>query len=357
YDHKPSLANQAVPNLGALPLPQTTAQLHNFAGEVCGGQLLHLFTVSCDTGFGKLGLELGANNLYDEARSFGFDAVPPIDLPDPAVSNFPPPATFRQNLPTLAYSAIGQEDVATSPLEMAMVAGAIADRGTMMVPHVLQYVTNSQGTIVSRYADHVWKQATSPATAKKVTVLMESVVNSPGGTAPTAAIPGVEVAGKTGTAQTGTVPQRTDDWFVAFAPAAHPTIAVAVVLPDQPAGNEFQGGTLAAPIARAIIQSWLSAHPVKDAGAVVKADTGSAAGSSSSSTTSSSTTSSSTTPATTAPASTATTPPRSTEPSTTTATTAPPPTTPPPTTPATTGPPATTTVPSGGGTSNTGKKQ
>jgi peptidoglycan glycosyltransferase len=259
YDHDPALATKNYPVATTINLPDTTAVFHNFAGESCGGQLLALLTVSCDTGFAQVGLDLGAKNLYDEATSFGFDATPPLDLPDPAQSYFPPASSFAQNLPTLAYSAIGQEDVQATPLEMAMVVGAIADHGTMMTPHILSKVTNAQDTVVSTYNDKVWKQATTAATASSVTKLMEAVVNSPDGTGTAAAIPGVEVAGKTGTAQTGT--HQTDDWFVAFAPAAHPTIAVAVVLPDQGFANEYQGGTLAAPIAKAVIEAWLSTHP------------------------------------------------------------------------------------------------
>lgn len=259
YDHKPSLATHTFPHLAALTLPQSTLQLHNFAGEVCGGQMLELFTVSCDTGFGKIGLDLGASNLYTEAHAFGFDQVPPIDLPFPAKSVFPPASSFAQNLPTLAYSAIGQEDVSASPLQMALAGAAIADHGTIMAPHILQHVTNSQGQIVSTYTPHKWLQATSPATASQVTKLMESVVSSPNGTGGAAAIPGVQVAGKTGTAQTGT--GKIDAWFVAFAPASDPQIAVAVVLPDQQAGVQYQGGTLAAPIAKALISTYLSSHP------------------------------------------------------------------------------------------------
>jgi peptidoglycan glycosyltransferase len=256
YDHQPSLASQSLPNLSALPLPDTVNELHNFAGEVCGGDLVEIFTVSCDTAFGKLGLELGASSLSAEAQAFGFNQAPPVDLPFPATSTFPPVSSFAQDLPGLAYSALGQQDVQATPLEMAMVAGAIADGGTIMTPHLLDYVSNSQNQVISRYKPKPWLQATSPSTAAELTALMLSVVNSPNGTGVAAQIPGVEVAGKTGTAQTGT--GRTDDWFVAFAPAQDPTIAVAVVLPDQPAANEYQGGTLAAPIARAVIQAYLS---------------------------------------------------------------------------------------------------
>lgn len=257
YDHDPALVTKTLPRLSALPLPETTTQLHNFGGEVCGGALLELFTVSCDTGFGQLGLDLGPQNLYDEATSFGFDATPPIDLPYAAKSYFPPVSSFDHNLPTLAYSAIGQEDDQATPLEMAMVAAGIANKGVIMTPHVLGHVTNSQGQTVETYSASPWKTATSPATAASVTTLMEAVVNSPDGTGVAAAIPGITVAGKTGTAQTGT--GLTDDWFIAFAPAQNPQIAVAAVLPNEGGANEYQGGTIAAPVVKAVISAYLSA--------------------------------------------------------------------------------------------------
>ena len=256
YDHAPPLATKVYPTLAALPLPQTTNLLHNFGGETCGGQMLELFTVSCNTGFGQIGLDLGANALYSQAVSYGFNQVTPIDLPFPAVSTFPPPSAFTQDLPGLAFSAIGQQNVESTPLEMAMVAGAIANRGTIMTPHILGHVTSSQNQVVSTYQPKPWLQATSPATAAQVTKLMLSVVDDPGGTGTAARIPGVEVAAKTGTAQTGT--GKINAWFVAFAPAANPTIAVAVLLPNQPAADEYQGGTLAAPIAKAMIEAYLA---------------------------------------------------------------------------------------------------
>ena len=256
YDHKPALASKTMPTLTNLSLPDTTTKLHNFAGESCGGQILALFTVSCDTGFAQIGLDLGATNLSAEARSFGFDQVPPIDLPFPAKSNFPAASSFAANLPTLAYSAIGQENVEASPLEMALVGSAIADGGQIMKPHILQSVTNSQNQVVATYKPAKWLQATSSATAAQVTKLMISVVSSANGTGGVARIPGIQVAAKTGTAQTGT--HHTDDWFVAFAPANDPRIVVSVVLPNQGNLVSDQGGTLAAPIAKSIIESYLS---------------------------------------------------------------------------------------------------
>ena len=256
YDHNPSLADQVQPTKAALTLPLSNQQLHNFGGEVCGGNLLELFTVSCDTGFGQLGLDLGAQNLYDEATSFGFNHTPPLDLPFAAQASFPPVSAFARATPFLAYSAIGQEDVSATPLEMALVAAGIANGGVIMTPHILDHITNSQNQTVETYSPSSWLTATSAGTASSVTTLMEAVVNSPRGTGTAAAIPGITVAGKTGTAQTGT--GRTDDWFVAFAPAQNPEIAVSVVLPDQPGEGPYQGGTIAAPVARAVIEAYLT---------------------------------------------------------------------------------------------------
>lgn len=256
YDHKPALAKKSFPVLHALKLPQTTHLLHNYAGSSCGGKILQLFTVSCDSGFGAIGLGLGATNLYDEARAFGFDRTPPLDLPSPAQSTFPTPTSLAHDLPGVAFSAIGQLSVQATPLEMAMVAGAIANKGNIMVPHILEKVTNAQGQVVQTYKPKVWLHATTAATAAKVTKLMVSVVSSPNGTGVAARIPGVSVAAKTGTAQTGT--SKIDTWFTAFAPANNPTIAVAAVVPNQPFGVKFQGGTIAAPIVKAMIAAYLS---------------------------------------------------------------------------------------------------
>jgi peptidoglycan glycosyltransferase len=258
YDHQPALASKTYPTLSALPLPQTTNQLHNFAGETCGGQLPQLFTVSCDTGFGQVGLDLGGQSLNSEAQSFGFNQTPPLDLPFGVRSVFPAASTFALDQPGLAYSAIGQQDVQATPLEMALVAAGIANGGTIMTPHVLDKVTNSQNQVVSTYQPKAWLQATSASTASQVTQLMLTVVNAPNGTGAAARIPGVQVAAKTGTAQTGT--NQIDAWFAAFAPAQDPQIAVAVLLPNQPSGNEYQGGTLAAPVAKAMIQAYLQSN-------------------------------------------------------------------------------------------------
>lgn len=256
YDHDPSLATHDYPVASQISLPGTTTPLHNYAYEACGGTLPSLFKVSCDTGFAQLGLALGAQNLFTEASSFGFNQTPPLDLPAPAQAYFPPVKSFAQDLPALAGSAIGQESVSATPLEMAMVGGAIADGGTIMTPHVMSKVLDSQGSVVTRYSPHPWLQATSSATASAVRQLMVGVVQ--GGTASNIALPGVTVAAKTGTSQIGLGNGRTDDWMVALGPAGPgqtPTIAVAAVVPNQAPGAT--GSSVAGPIIKAVLASAL----------------------------------------------------------------------------------------------------
>jgi penicillin-binding protein A len=255
YDHQPDLATKPYPVLSALPLPNTNGlSLANFGGERCGGTLPELLRVSCNTGVAQVGLDLGAANLSAEATAFGFDQRPPLDLPGTAISNFPPASAFARDLPGLAKSAIGQQDVAASPLEMALIAAGLANGGVIMRPHVLQDVRDIEGKVVQTYQPQPWLTATSPATANQVKALMIQVVQAGTGTA--AQINGVQVAGKTGTAQTGNNTVHT--WFVAFAPADAPKVAVAVLVEDQPASNDFTGGQVAAPIAKQVLQAALA---------------------------------------------------------------------------------------------------
>ena len=140
----PDLTTKTYPTLTALDLPNTNHQkLANFAHESCGGQLPQLLKVSCNTGFAQMGLDLGAVALSAQAREYGFGARPPIDLPGAATSVFPDAAAFARDLPGLAKSAIGQQDVAATPLQMALVAAAVANQGVIMKPHVLAAVRDS----------------------------------------------------------------------------------------------------------------------------------------------------------------------------------------------------------------------
>jgi penicillin-binding protein A len=253
-DRAPELATKNYPVQSSIPLPNTKGQtLSNFGRERCGGTLPDLLRVSCNTGFAQLGLDMGADKLSAEAQAFGFDSTPPLDLPRVASSTFPQASAFARDLPGLAKSAIGQQDVQATPLQMALIAAGIANGGVIMRPHVLDNVKDSEGQVTRTYEAKPWMTATSQQTASTVRDMMLNVVKS--GTGTRAQIPGVEVAGKTGTAQTGN--NTVHAWFVAFAPAAQPKIAVAVIVENQPGVNESTGGTIAAPIARAVITAAL----------------------------------------------------------------------------------------------------
>jgi peptidoglycan glycosyltransferase len=201
-----------------------------------------------------LGLDLGAQKLSAGAEAFGFDKTPPLDLPVPAKSVFPSAGAFERDKPGLAKSAIGQQDVAATPLQMALVAAAIANNGVIMTPHVLAEVRDPEGEVVQRFDPKPWLNAVPPDVARTTRDMMIGVVERGSGTR--AQIPGVAVAGKTGTAQTGL--GRSHVWFIAFAPAEAPRVAVAVMLEDQPNTNEATGGALAAPIAQAVMRAALA---------------------------------------------------------------------------------------------------
>ena len=256
-DKDPALATKVYPTVSQISLPQTTHTLSNFNGETCGGILPDLLRVSCDTGFALIGLDLQGQNLSSEAMSFGFDRTPPLDTsPGTLASTFPPASAFAQNQPGLAFSAIGQEDVSATALQMGLVASGIADHGVIMTPHVMSQIRDSQGNQVAAYNPKTWSTATSPGTASTVTGYMVGVVQ--GGTARNMALPGIQVAAKTGTAQTGGASSQTANWMIAFAPAQAPTVAVAVVVPPQPGlGGDVQGATIAGPIAKAMLAAAL----------------------------------------------------------------------------------------------------
>ncbi|HUR23712.1 MAG TPA: penicillin-binding protein 2 [Acidimicrobiales bacterium] len=248
-------AQPVYPTLRELPLPNSGGQtLANFGGGTCGGPLPEALRVSCNTAFAQLGMDLGAQKLSGAAGDFGFNKVPPIDLPYGAASNFPPASAFARDLPGLAKSAIGQQDVAATPLQMALVAAGIANNGVIMTPHVMSEVRDSEGEVLQRFEPKPWLTAVPPSVAQQTRDMMVGVVA--GGSGSRAQIPGVAVAGKTGTAQTGL--DKSHVWFISFAPAEAPRIAVAVMLEDQPSTTEATGGALAAPIAAAVIRAALA---------------------------------------------------------------------------------------------------
>ena len=243
-----------VPAPVELDLPQTDRVLRNFGGESCSPTgtmtLADAMRISCNTTFGQLGIDLGADALRAQAEAFGFDD--PLNVPMKVTeSHFPE----DPSPPETAFSAIGQYEVRVTPMQMAMVAATIADGSVQMNPYLVQSVRSSDLTVVSETEPQELRRPISAATAAALRDMMVSVVNDGTGTA--AQINGIQVAGKTGTAQT-TADQAPHAWFVAFAPAEAPRIAVAVVVEHGGTlGSEATGGAVAAPIARAVIRAVL----------------------------------------------------------------------------------------------------
>ncbi len=241
--------------LNTLQLPQSTATLSNDAGETCGNTtLLNAFTLSCNTVYGQIGLDLGGTKLQNEAQKWGFNTTGP-SVPMSASSS-----VFPQNISQAqaAQSAIGQFNVRMTPLQGAMMAATVANGGVMMAPYLVKQELDTKGNVMSTTGSKQLSNPITSAQANELKDMMISVVQN--GTGTKAQIDGVQVAGKTGTAQRG-VGQNALAWFLAFAPANDPKIAVAVLVQDNnPNAGDVFGGSLAAPIAKNVIQAVLGSQ-------------------------------------------------------------------------------------------------
>lgn len=236
----------------------TDRDLRNFDGTECGGTLFDLLRVSCNTGFAAMGVnDIGGTNLADGAERFGFNEDVPIDLPSPAQSVFPTEFPRDEGNGPVARAAIGQGDVQATPLQMAMVAAGLANGGAIMTPHVMARVTDQDGDEVRSYDVSEWRRAVSPEAAEVVRQGMVETARD--GTAEGLQIEGFVVGGKTGTAQLGTDPPRSHAWIIGFAgpPDGPAEVAVAVLVEGQEGASEQTGGTVAAPIARAVMEAVL----------------------------------------------------------------------------------------------------
>ena len=280
YNLDPSLIGFNYPVQGCTTpgsIPTTTKQICNdghteATANPCGGTMVQMLPQSCDPGYATLGLKLGATNLYKQAVDFGFNSVPPIDVTDVSRSNFPTPTELSSGHTPgpagVAYSAFGQQDVTATALQNAMVAEGIADTGVVMTPHVMAAIHNSSsGALVKGYAPAPYQTACTASAAQSVKKLMQGVVTTPLGTAAGVGFPPQDdVAVKTGTAQVGNAAQNTVDWMIGLAPASNPTVAVAVVVPEQATSNS--GAEIAGPIVKTMIEATLAEqakHPVPGA--------------------------------------------------------------------------------------------
>lgn len=253
-----ALGNGATPDdqLTAAPqitLPGTSTTLENYNGSTCGpnptASLRDAFARSCNTAFVELGIKDGADAIKDEASAFGIGPnTPAIPLPvaDSTVGDISDDAALGQ-------TSIGQRDVAVTPLENAVIAATVANGGVRMQPNLISQLQAPDLTDLSTPSPVSMGQAISPAVAATLTDLMIGSENFTGGDGK---IPGVQIASKTGTAEHGVNPRETPPhaWYIAFAPAQNPTVAVAVIVENGgDRGLAATGGSVAAPIGRAVI--------------------------------------------------------------------------------------------------------
>jgi peptidoglycan glycosyltransferase len=249
-------ADSEVPGGPTFQLPQTTGSsgLIDNEGRSCGTDKIpfeQAMAQSCNTTFAQLGVELGGDALQEQAEAFGFNDHYLDDIGPQAISAFPDSPTE----PEAGQSAIGQFEVRATPLQMAMVAAAIANQGVVMKPYIVDSIQSPELETLKKTEPEEYNQAVSAETADQVTQLMVETVEN--GTAAPGAITGVTVAGKTGTAQSGNPDVPPYAWFVSFAPAQDPEVAVAVMIQkiDGVDRGEVAGGLLGGPIAKAVMEA------------------------------------------------------------------------------------------------------
>lgn len=228
--------------------------IRNAGGGTCGSgstiTLLDAFVVSCNTVFAELAVDLGAAALVDAATAAGFGATVPWEL-GAATAEIPAASDLAADVPALAQSGIGERDVRASPLVMALIAAAVANDGVAMAPYAVESIVAPDGSTISTTPQAVFRRYFSVQAADALRSMMTAVVERGTGTA--ARLPDIDVAGKTGTAEGGGGPHA---WFIGFAPAAEPRIAVAVVI--ESGGSGTSGGRTAAPIAARVMQTYLN---------------------------------------------------------------------------------------------------
>jgi peptidoglycan glycosyltransferase len=241
-------------------LPGSTATISNAGGGVCndgqGITLLQAFVVSCNTVFADLSIRLGAEDIGITAEALGFNTE--IEFPWQVAVAAYPVEELSEDPAALAQSGIGERDVRAAPLHMAMVAAAVANDGITPTPYLVNRTFDADGNTVEEFEPNPLGRAMSPATASVMAQMMERVVTE--GTGRAAAVPGVRVAGKTGTSMGAD--GLPNPWFIGFAPVESPTIALAVFLEGSPElGESASGGGVAAPIAAELFRVWLERSP------------------------------------------------------------------------------------------------
>ncbi|MFD5080635.1 peptidoglycan D,D-transpeptidase FtsI family protein [Streptomyces sp. NPDC058371] len=234
-------------------LPNTTTELKNEGNIPCKNATMRVaLRYSCNTVFGKIGADLGKDKMVAEAEKFGFNSEQFTPVRSSA-SNFP----TKMDKPQTALSSIGQFETAATPLQMAMVASAVANNGTLMKPYMVDKLQAPSIDVISQTEPEKMSQPLTEENAQILQSMMETVVKE--GTGTNAQISGVTVGGKTGTAQHGVDNSENPyAWFISYAKQSDGSspVAVAVVVEDESANrDDISGGGLAAPIARDVMKA------------------------------------------------------------------------------------------------------
>ena len=243
-------AESVIPNPAALPLPGTNISLPNYTNGACASRgeadIQFALEQSCNTVFAQIAWEVGQDVLSEQASKFGFGESFSIPTPVTA-SQFPE----TEDQAELALSSIGQGSVTATPLQVAMISAAIANNGVQMTPNLIKTVRAPDLSVLAEPEPAVLNDSISPGTAAQLTDWMVSVVDN--GTASAARIPGVKVAGKTGTAE---VQDRGDNaWFTGFAPADDPEVVISIVMENVDLAT---GSQLTTPSAQKLLEAVLN---------------------------------------------------------------------------------------------------
>jgi peptidoglycan glycosyltransferase len=246
---------------GSSPKEISGVPLENSGGQSFGAiSFTDALTNSVNTVFAQVGEDIGRGTLVEYMRRFGFFEDPELDYPGEQMvpsGVINSDGDFVDDGFDVGRVAIGQGgeegQIQTTPLQMALVAAAIANEGRLMRPQLTDSIVRKDGRVAERIQPALQSQVMKPETAEQLAAMMSRVVEEGTGTA--AALSGIQVAGKTGTAEVGSAAQFTQPWFIAFAPVEDPRLAVAVTVEQQPSGS--QGGTVAAPIAANVMEAVL----------------------------------------------------------------------------------------------------
>jgi peptidoglycan glycosyltransferase len=247
-------AETQVPAPDRFTPPQTTKFIQNFKGRSCGGggsvDLERALTISCNTAYAKLGVELGREKITDTARSFGFEEeglTTPLPVSPSRLGDLSDP-------PAVAQSSIGQRDVRMTPLQGAMIAAAVANNGRLMKPYLVQELQAPDLSTLDNARPEELSRPLTSEQAAQVQQMMRGVVEGQGGTGKRARVEGVLVGGKTGTAEDGDARQD-HSWFIGFAIVDGEAVGAVAVVLENAGTSSSATAAVAGDVLRSIVQA------------------------------------------------------------------------------------------------------